>query len=190
MQMEFWDLLEIEPTWWRLFEWAQVVKPNDVNSPWSPQKPTSDTSTWLNNKFNTFNWVIKLQVSSSRNLDKRSLYWQLNLVLVHIHVYVFKLQKFFLKVKGVTTYKLPEWKKTGKNPQRSILLWKILLKQKHQTLQREWQKKRTEWFNKRSGWDTEIRNVYSMLSSNVVIVGTGGLVRMQNLKGFGSWFEV
>ena len=26
MQVEFWDLLEIEPTWLRLFEWAQVIK--------------------------------------------------------------------------------------------------------------------------------------------------------------------
>ena len=33
MQVEFLDLFEIEPTWLRLFEWAQVVKTNDVNQP-------------------------------------------------------------------------------------------------------------------------------------------------------------
>ena len=39
MQVEFWDLLEIEPAWLRLFKWAQVVKTNHVNSPWNPQMP-------------------------------------------------------------------------------------------------------------------------------------------------------
>ena len=39
MQVDFWDLLETEPTWLRLFEWAQVVKTNHVNSPWNPQMP-------------------------------------------------------------------------------------------------------------------------------------------------------
>ena len=39
MQVDFWDLLEIEPTWLRLFKWAQVVKTNHVNSPWNPQMP-------------------------------------------------------------------------------------------------------------------------------------------------------
>ena len=52
MQVEFWDLLEIEPTWLRLFKWAQVVKTNHVNSPWNPQMPnlkfqkTTSTTAW------------------------------------------------------------------------------------------------------------------------------------------------
>ena len=39
MQVEFCDFLEIEPTWLRLFEWAEVVKTNDFNIPWNPQIP-------------------------------------------------------------------------------------------------------------------------------------------------------
>ena len=53
MQVEFWDLLELEPTWLRLFQWAQVVKTNDVNS-------SSNTKLKISENYSSMNILLKI----------------------------------------------------------------------------------------------------------------------------------